>query len=327
MANEEFIQCRLCPRGCVLSEGQRGNCRVRINSGGKIKTLVYGKPCAVHIDPIEKKPMYHMYPATKVFSIGTAGCNLHCKYCQNWEISQSPPEKTNNYDMSPEEAVKQALERGCRSIAYTYNDPVVFYEYMFDTAKIARRRGLKNVCVTAGYINSEPLSELCDFLDGVKVDLKAMSDEFYRNVCFGELRPVLETLKTLKERKVWTEIVYLIVPTLNDAREDLEKLIDWILDNMGPETPLHFSRFWPQYQLKNLPPTPIETLDMAWQMAREKGLNYAYVGNVAEHPGNNTYCPKDGKLLIKRVGYSILEYNIASGKCKFCGNRIPGLWE
>jgi len=298
-----------------------------MNSGGKMKTLVYGKPCAVHVDPIEKKPMYHMYPASSAFSIGTAGCNLHCKYCQNWEISQSEPEKTQNYDLPPEKVVKEALENKCRSIAYTYNDPVIFYEYMFDTAKIARQNGIKNVVVTAGFINPEPLSELCSVVDGVKVDLKAMTDEFYSTVCFGWLAPVLETLKTLRQKNVWTEIVHLIVPTLNDKADDLNRLIDWVLANLGPDVPLHFSRFWPQYQLKNLPPTPTETLDMAWQTARKKGIRYAYVGNIPDHEGNNTYCPNDGKLLIKRQGYSVLEYNMDAGKCKFCGTKIPGIWQ
>lgn len=322
-----ITQCQLCPRGCVLDEGQRGNCRVRINSGGKMTTLVYGKPCAVHLDPIEKKPMYHMYPGTMTFSIGTAGCNLHCKNCQNWQISQSEPEKTNNYDLPPQMVVTQARQSKCKSIAYTYNDPVVFYEYMFDTAKLARAQGIKNVVVTAGFINTAPLIELCSVVDGIKIDLKALTEDFYRTVCFGQLAPVLETLKTLKKQKMWIEIVHLVIPTLNDSKEDLSRLIEWVLDNMGEDVPLHFSKFWPQYQLKNLPPTPVETLDMAWQMARKKGVRYAYVGNIPDHDGNNTYCPYDGKLLIRRAGYDILENNIDGGKCKFCGKVIAGMWE
>jgi len=298
-----------------------------MNSGGKMKTLVYGKPCAVHIDPIEKKPMYHVYPSSSVFSIATAGCNLHCKFCQNWEISQSEPEKTQNYDLPPDAVVKEALKNKCGSIAYTYSEPVVFYEYMYDTCKAARQNGVKNVVVTAGFINPEPLSELCAVVDAVKVDLKAITDEFYRTVCFGWLSPVLETLKTLRQKNVWTEIVHLIIPTLNDKKEDLSRLAEWVLVNLGPDVPLHFSRFWPQYQLKNLPPTPAETLDMAWHMARKMGIHYAYVGNIPDHEGNNTYCPKDGKLLIRRKGYSVVEYNMDAGRCKFCGTKIPGIWQ
>ena len=327
MAKENFVQCQLCPRRCILQEGQRGNCRVRVNSGGRMRSLVYGKPCAINLDPIEKKPMFHMYPKSIAFSIGTAGCNLHCKYCQNWGISQAEPERTKNYDLPPEEVVKNALKYKCKSIAYTYNDPIIFYEYMFDTSKIAHQHGLKNIVVTAGFINPEPLLELCSVVDAVKVDLKAMTEEFYQTVCFGQLAPVLETLKVLKKQKIWVEIVNLIVPTLNDKEEDISRLIDWVLDNMGPDVPLHFSKFWPQYQLKNLPPTPTKTLDMALEMARAKKVHYAYVGNIPGHEGNNTYCPFDGKLLIRRVGYSVLEYNIVDGKCKFCGNEIPGVWE
>ncbi len=327
MVTGQTTQCQLCPRRCVLEEGQRGNCRARLNSGGKMKTLVYGKPCAVHVDPIEKKPMYHMCPASLAFSIATAGCNLHCKFCQNWEISQSEPEKTRNYDLPPEEVVREALKNKCGSIAYTYSEPVIFYEYMYDTCKAARQKGVKNVVVTAGFINPEPLSELCAVVDAVKVDLKAMTDEFYGTVCFGWLSPVLETLKILRQKNVWTEIVHLVIPTLNDKKEDLSRLVDWILTNLGPDVPLHFSRFWPQYQLKNLPPTPIETLDMAWRMARRMGVRYAYVGNIPDHEGNNTYCPNDGKLLIGRKGYSVVENNMDAGRCKFCGTMIPGIWQ
>ncbi|MFA5336313.1 MAG: AmmeMemoRadiSam system radical SAM enzyme [Candidatus Omnitrophota bacterium] len=323
----QTVQCELCPRGCVLDEGRRGNCRVRANKGGKIITLVYGKPCAVHADPIEKKPLYHFLPASKAFSIGTAGCNLHCKYCQNWEISQSEPEKTNNTDMPPDTAVSAAAAGGCRSIAYTYNDPVVFYEYMCDIARIARPRGIKSVAITAAYINPGPLAELCSTVDAIKVDFKGITEEFYKKVCFGRLQPVLDSLKVIKQRGTWLELVNLIVPTLNDGKDDISRLIDWVLDNLGEDVPLHFSRFWPQYQLRELPPTPEETLDMAWRTAKKKGVRYAYIGNIPGHDGNNTYCPKCGKLLLKRSGYDVMENNIEGGKCKFCGQKIPGIWQ
>lgn len=327
MANGGIAQCELCPRGCVLEEGQRGNCRVRTNRDGKIVTLVYGKPCAVHVDPIEKKPLYHFYPASKAFSIGTAGCNLHCKYCQNWDISQFEPERTNNIDLPPEEAVRQALYHGCRSIAYTYNDPVVFFEYACDTAKAGHKAGIKSVAITAAYINPKPLAELCSVMDAIKIDFKAITEEFYNSVCFGRMQPVLDNIKAIKQRGVWLELVNLIVPTLNDKRDEISRLVDWVLDNLGAEVPLHFSRFWPQYQLRNLPPTPIETLDSAWQIAKKKGVQYAYIGNIPEHDGNNTYCPKCGKMLIRRLGYDVLENNITKGKCEFCGKGIPGIWE
>ncbi len=322
-----MVQCELCPRGCVLDEGQKGNCRARTNKDGKIITLVYGKPCAVHVDPIEKKPLYHFLPASKAFSIGTAGCNLHCKNCQNWEISQSEPEKTNNIDLPPLEAVSRAAGSGCRSIAYTYNDPVVFYEYMCDIARIARPRGIKSVAITAAYINPGPLAELCSTVDAIKVDFKGITEEFYNKVCFGRLQPVLDSLKLIKNSGCWLELVNLIVPTLNDGADDISRLIDWVLDNLGSDVPLHFSRFWPQYQLRELPPTPEGTLDSAWRTAKNKGVKYAYVGNIARHDGNNTYCPKCGKLLIKRAGYDVMENNITGGDCKYCGQKIPGIWE
>ena len=327
MAKGDLVQCELCPNGCVLDEGQKGNCRARSNKGGKVISLVYGKPCAVHVDPIEKKPLYHFLPASSAFSIGTAGCNLHCKYCQNWDISQSDPEETNNMDLPPEELARRAAAYNCKSIAYTYNDPVIYLEYVLDTAKIGRRAGVKSVFITAGYINPKPLDDLCSAVDAIKVDFKGITEEFYNKVSLGRLQPVLDTIKAIKERKVWMELVNLIVPTLNDRRDDLARLIDWTVENVGVDVPLHFSKFWPQYQLKNLPPTPEETLEMAWKMAKKRGVRYAYVGNIPAHDGNNTYCPKCGKLLIKRVGYDVLENNVVNGKCGSCNEAIPGVWQ
>lgn len=322
----KLVRCLLCKKECELVEGQRGDCLSRMNVGGKLQTLVYGKPCAVHIDPIEKKPLYHYLPGSGSFSIATAGCNLHCRNCQNWEISQREPEVTRNMDLPPEEVVDAAIKYNCRTIAYTYSEPVVFFEYMADTARLAHKKDILNVWVTAGFINPQPLDELCTFIDAANIDLKGMSEEFYRDVCFAELAPVLNTLKTTKEKGMWIEVTNLIIPTLNDKREDIIKLVDWVYENLGLEVPLHFSRFWPMFQLRNLPPTPVETLTMAREIALSKGLHYVYVGNVPGHEGNNTYCPIDKKVLIERVGYSILEYNILDGKCKFCGHNIPGRW-
>lgn len=299
---------------------------MRINLDGELKTLVYGKPCAVHIDPIEKKPLFHVLPSSTSFSIATAGCNLHCKYCQNWEISQIEPEKTRNIDMSPQEVVSDALKYECSSIAYTYSEPTIFFEYMVDTGRLAKEKGVLNLWITAGFINPEPLEELCSVIDAANVDLKGITEEFYKNVCSGELKPVLNTLKTLKNRGIWQELTNLVVPTFNDATEDIEKLCQWCLDNLGKDVPLHFSRFWPMHKLKNLPPTPVETLTMAREIAMSKGINYVYVGNVPGHDGNNTYCSNCKKILIRRVGYSIFENNVVHGRCRFCDNKIPGIW-
>jgi len=320
------VECVLCAKHCRLEEGQRGDCRVRINLDGKLQTLVYANPCAVHIDPIEKKPLYHVLPATTAFSIATAGCNLHCKYCQNWQISQRPAEETENYDLPPEKVIASAIENGCRSVTYTYSEPVVFFEYMLDTAKLAKASGLLNVFRTAAYIEQAPLLELCPFIDAASVDLKGMTEKFYQEMCGGTLAPVLDALKIMKENGVWIEITNLIVPTANDREEDIRPLYQWVRDTLGPDVPLHFSRFWPQHQLKNLPPTPEEILTRAREMAIAAGLHYVYVGNIPEHDGNNTYCPNDHRLLVRRIGYSVLENNIVAGKCKSCGTPVPGIW-
>lgn len=320
------VQCTLCPRRCILEEKMRGNCRVRINLDGKLQTLVYGNPCAVHVDPVEKKPIFHMLPGSTSFSIATAGCNLHCKYCQNWSISQVPPEETNNLDMPPEKVVEYAIRGGCQSIAYTYSEPIVFYEYVIDTAKIAKPKGLKNVIVTAGYINPEPLRELCKYIDAAHIDLKGFTEDFYQDVCSGSLQPVLNTIKTAKEEGVWIEIINLIIPTLNDDFNKIEEMCVWIKENVGKDVPLHFSRFYPMYKLKNLPLTPEETLNKAREVAMKVGLNYVYIGNIPGHPGESTYCPSCKKIVIGRIGYFIKENNLSNGKCKFCGYEIPGVW-
>ncbi len=321
------VRCLLCPRGCELEEGKRGNCRSRMNIDGKLQTLVHGKPCAVHVDPIEKKPFYHFLPGSLSFSLATAGCNLHCLYCQNWEISQSNPEDTVNIDMSPEQVVQGALDSKCRTIACTYSEPVIFFEYAADIASIARKNNVLSVWVTAGYINQKPMEEACSFLDAVKVDFKGITEDFYQNVTGGSIGPVMNTIKLIKEKGVWLEIVNLIVPTYNDTKDDFSKMCDWILENLGPDVPLHFSSFWPTYQLKNLPPTPEESLIAARGIAISKGINYAYIGNIPEHEGNNTYCPSCKKLLIERLGYTVTQNNIAGGKCRFCSNIIPGRWD
>ncbi|UCD55542.1 MAG: AmmeMemoRadiSam system radical SAM enzyme, partial [Candidatus Omnitrophota bacterium] len=319
--DKETIMCLLCPRQCLLKDGQRSFCRVREPKDGKLYTLVYELPCSVHEDPIEKKPIYHMLPGSKSFSIATAGCNLRCKFCQNWQISQEYPENTSNKYLSCENVVKLAKKYNCRSIAYTYSEPTVFYEYMIDTAKIAKTNGIKNIWVTAGFINPAPLERLCEVIDAANIDLKGFSDKYLREVCGERLKPLLETIKLTKERGVWVEITNLVVPTLNDDPNMIKDMCLWIKENLGTDTPLHFSRFWPRYKLKNLPPTPLETLKTAENIARDAGLRFVYIGNVPEEPANNTYCPSCKKLLIHRVGYFILENNMANSKCKFCGYR------
>ncbi len=328
---EEFgggrVRCQLCPFRCILEDSEVGQCRVRKNIGGILYTLNYGKIVAAHIDPIEKKPVFHFLPGTGIFSIATAGCNLHCKYCQNWAISQRSPSEVEYTYMSPQKIVNLAKAYHCLSIAYTYSEPVVFYELVYDTAKLAKKEGLYNVMVTAGYINEEPLRELCKFMDVIKVDLKGYSKDFYRKVVFGDLDVVLKNLKLIKEEGVWLEVVNLVVPTLNDSEKDIRALCMWIKENLGDKVPLHFSRFYPMYKLTNLAPTPVETLEKAYKIAKEVGLKYVYIGNIPGHPYESTYCPKCGKVLIKRRGYQVLENNIVEGRCKFCGEEIPGIWE
>lgn len=320
------VQCDLCPRECVIPPDGRGNCRVRYNQEGKLISLVYGKPCAVHIDPIEKKPMNHFLPGTSSFSIATAGCNLHCKFCQNWNISQRSPEETQNYDLPPEAVVSQAVKNKCRSIAYTYTDPVIFFEYAHDTAKIARKKGVNNVWVTAAYIQQEPLLQACKYIDGANVDLKG-DDAYYRSVAFGRLKPVQDAIKTMVKEGVIVELTNLVVPTLNDGMSDVKNLVGWVLDNVGPDIPIHFSRFTPMYKLAHLYPTPKETLFEAAETATKMGAHYVYVGNLPPNKWENTRCPGCKKEIIKRRGYRILENLVGpDGRCDFCKTKIYGKW-
>ena len=321
------VKCQLCPRGCIISEGHRGECRVRENQGGKLYTMVYGNPCAVHVDPIEKKPFNHFLPTTLAFSLATAGCNLHCLYCQNWQISQFPPEETDNVDLPPEEVVQWALKTDSRSIAYTYSEPTVFYEYMLDTARLAQPAGVRNVVITAGYINPAPLRELCRAVDAIRIDFKGYNEEFYEKVCSGTLAPVLESIKAVHEEGVHLELPILVVPTLNDDEDEIRGMCRWIVDNVGPDVPVHFNRFTPLYKLQNLPTTPVETLERAREIGTEEGINYIYIGNVPGHSANNTYCAHCGKLIIGRMGFYVTEYHLVEGKCEYCGNPIPGVWE
>lgn len=350
------VQCKLCPFECFLPEGARGVCKVRMNYGGRIKTLIYSKPASVHLDPIEKKPVYHLYPGSLIYSLASPGCNLRCKGCQNWEISQIYPEQAAGTTLvperldikvaaadgrvygelkrkevatlSPEEIVSYALATRARSIAYTYSEPAVFYEYMYDTARLAREKGLKNVMVSAGYINREPLEALLKYMDVVKIDLKGFDEKFYRGYTGGSLGPVKRTLLTLKEKGALFEIVNLVVPALNDGRESMAEMLAWIKKDLGTDVPLFFSRFTPNYRLASIGATPVETLVWARDEAMKQGLKYVYLGNVPGHEGENTYCPVCGRILIKRHGYAVLDNRLtpAGGRCPHDGTKIPGIW-
>ena len=320
------IRCLLCPRECVVDDRERGYCGVRENRGGTYYTLVYARPCTYHIDPIEKKPLFHFYPGSIAFSIATAGCNLNCKFCQNWQISQVTPEQVQSIYLPPKETARAAAQNNCVSIAYTYSEPTIFYEYMFDTVDAGHKENVKSVVITAGYIKQEPLEKLCNNVDAIKVDLKAFSDKYYQDVVKGELKPVLDSLVTMKKLNVWTEIVYLVVPTMNDGDQELKDLAKWIKTNLGRDVPVHFTRFHPQYILKNLPPTPLDTLEKAKAIADAEGLNFVYIGNVPGHDAENTHCPKCKEIVIRRIGFNILENHIKNGKCGYCNNQIPGMF-
>ncbi|MFH0918543.1 MAG: AmmeMemoRadiSam system radical SAM enzyme [Candidatus Omnitrophota bacterium] len=326
-AGQGKVQCFLCPRHCLIPVNQRGFCRARKNIKGELYCLTYGQPVAIHVDPIEKKPLFHVYPGTKSFSIATAGCNLRCKFCQNWEISQLDPESVKVAFVSPEEIVKQAKETGSKTIAFTYTEPTIFYEYMLDIAKLAKQEGIACVMHSSGFINPEPLRQLAKYLTAANIDLKGFSEKYYSSFCEGSLNSVLSSLKILKEAGVWTEVTNLIIPTANDSDEDIYNLCLWIKDNLGPDTPVHFSRFFPMYKLVDLSPTPLETLIGAGKIAQKTGLRYVYLGNITQDAKEDTICPVCGKLLIKRIGYTVLENNIIKGKCKYCGAKISGVWD
>ena len=320
------IECTLCPRHCRVTDLERGYCGVRENRSDVYYTLVYGLPCALNIDPIEKKPLFHFYPGTTALSLATAGCNVNCKCCQNWEISQSRPEQTDNLDFPPKALVDICTRKNVPTIAYTYSEPVIFYEYMYDTAELGHKKAVKSVMITGGYIEQKPLADLMLQLDAIKVDLKAIREDYYKNFVGGELKPVLDRLVQIKKAGMWLEIVYLVVPTLNDTEAEFKELAQWIKTNLGTDTPLHFSRFHPQYLLKNLPATPKKTLETAHAISRAEGLQFVYLGNVAGHPAESTYCPVCGQVLIERRGYRIYQNNLKGNHCSKCGREIPGVF-
>ncbi|HAW49508.1 TPA: AmmeMemoRadiSam system radical SAM enzyme [bacterium] len=328
----ERVRCKKCPHRCLLKKNYRGACRTNVNKDGVLYTKSYGNPCCINVDPIEKKPFYHFLPGTKAFSIATAGCNLRCRYCQNWDISQKKPEETRNYDLLPERLIDVVCEWRdkdslVKSLSYTYSEPTAFYEYMVDSSVLAKKKGIKNTVVTSGYIDRVPLKRLCREVDAIKIDLKGFNEDFYRNVCSGEFDYAKESCEIVASSNIWFEIVNLVVPTLNDNMDEIKKMCEWIC-SLSPDIPLHFSRFYPQYKLKNLPKTPMETLYTTYQIAKNSGLNYVYIGNV-EFIGewNNTYCPDCKTSLIERIGYTITKNIIKGDSCPNCKKKISGVWK
>ncbi|MBM1154290.1 AmmeMemoRadiSam system radical SAM enzyme [archaeon] len=318
------VRCNLCPRRCIIPDGGRGFCEVRENQGGTLYTLVYGQVSSMAVDPIEKKPLFHFWPGSATFSIATLSCNLRCIFCQNWQLAHSGPDSAFTSYAEPREIVSLAQRYRCESISYTYNEPVIWFEYILDVAKLAKQSGLLNVLVTNAYITEDGVSELAPYVDAAAADLKAFTDRFYQKLCHGaHLQPVLDALVAMKERDIHVEIINLIIPGWNDSPDETRKLCRWVRDNLGPDTPLHFSRFFPHYQMVNTPPTPLKTLMRARTIAQEEGLHYVFVGNA---PGlaEDTLCPNCGQPVIRRYGFDVVEVNLTEDNaCKFCQHPIP----
>lgn len=345
------VKCSLCPAGCSIEEGSRGACRARWNHEGELFALTYARPLAVSPDPIEKKPLFHVLPGAGAFSIAAAGCNLGCVFCQNWTISQAFPEKSDFYVLlegrlvhkkgfadnlpggaafsfvGPEVVARAAEANGCETVAYTYTEPTVFYEYMLDCAREARKRGLRNLWITCGYISEAPLRELCKWMDAANVDLKGFSERFYREYCGARLKPVLDALKVMKSEGLWVEITNLVIPGANDSDEMLRDLSRWVAVEMGPDTPLHFSRFHPDFKLTDRSPTPVKTLERAREIARAEGLRYVYIGNIPFKDGETTFCPSCGKALIVRRGFEVEKNVLKDGRCPSCSAAVAGIWK
>lgn len=320
------VQCDLCPHTCKLSDTQTGLCHNRINYGNILYATSYGHLCAVCDDPIEKKPLFHFLPGSRCLSIASTGCNFTCHNCQNWEISQAAYLSINHINMQPKEVVKKCVNINCPTIGYTYTEPLVAYEFVRDTACLAREAGIKNIIVSNGYINEEPIRRLSNLIDAANIDLKFFSDKQYSRVTNGSLQPVLRTLEILRDAGVWLEITNLLIPTYNDAPDTIRSMCQWLVANGFAETPLHFSRFIPIYRMNNIPPTPLKSLLLARDIAINAGMKYIYIGNISEIEGESTYCPNCNKLLIHRHGFTVGCNNITGGKCPECGEPIPGVW-
>jgi pyruvate formate lyase activating enzyme len=320
------VRCLLCAQACTIKAGARGQCRARVNVRGELRSLVYGRPTAVHVDPIEKKPFYHFLPGAAAFSFSTSGCPLRCRFCQNWELSQASPEDFDGPFVPSAEMVRQAADRQAPIVAFTYNEPTVSTEYVIDVAREAHRLGLRTALVSCGFMNGPPLAEMCGVLDAIKIDLKGFTESFYRDVCGASLAPVLRSLAQVRASGRHLEIVNLVVPTLNDGEASLKDLSTWVVRELGPDVPVHFTRFHPDYQLQNLPPTPVPTLERARGIAMAAGVRYAYVGNVPGHEGNHTYCPGCRRAVVKRTNFFVTELHVTGGRCEYCRQPIAGVW-
>lgn len=321
------VECNLCPLKCRVADKERGACGARENRGGIYYTLVHSRVCAAHIDPIEKKPLFHFLPSTEAFSIATPGCNMWCKFCQNWEISQFRPEQVSSKYLSPKDIQEIARRYNTPTIAFTYTEPVIFTEYILDICALKEKYKTRCVSISNGFIEEEPLKEWIKYHDAIKIDLKAFNDKFYEEITGGNLKSVLKTLEIIRKNNVWLEIVVLLVPTLNDSKEEIKNLCSWVYKNLGKDVPVHFTRFHPTYRIKNLPPTPVSTIEEARNIGLEVGLEYVYTGNIPGNKGEKTYCPKCKKVIIDRFGFQVLSNDIVDGKCKFCGNQISGVWK
>jgi pyruvate formate lyase activating enzyme len=326
--DKEFLKCNLCPHYCIIKKGTHGACAVRKNENYKLKTLVYGKTIAAHVDPIEKKPLFHFKPGSQIYSFATAGCNFKCEFCQNWDISQISKGESGKIigtKKSPKQIVQETLAHGCNSIAATYVEPTIFFEYALDTFKLAKKQNLYTVFVSNGYINSKPVDKLQPYLDAINIDLKSFSDDFYKEVCGARLEPVLDSIKYYHKKGIWVEITTLIIPGENDSEKELKQIADFIA-SVDNSIPWHISRFHPDYKMTNKSWTPLDTLHKAYKIGEKAGLKYIYVGNVHGDKYEHTYCPKCKKIVIERWGFSIRENNIQNNKCKFCNERIAGVF-
>lgn len=320
-----MVVCVLCPHRCKIDEAKCGRCRSRMNRGGHLYSLAYARICAMHADPMEKKPLFHFLPGATCFSIASAGCNLSCLNCQNWSVSQVSPMEIPSQTLLPEDCVRLAKKYGCRAVAYTYTEPLTYLEYVRDCASACQEAGLKNVLVTAGYVNEAPLRDLLPFIDAVNIDLKSFSDEVYRKVSRVRLQPILDTLLAMRDAGVWIEITRLLIPGISDGEEDIRAMCHWLMEHGFADNPLHISRFFPRYKLQDIDATPLSALLSARRMAQEEGMCFVYIGNTSLTDAENTYCPKCGSLLVKREGYAVSSGNF-SGICPACGADIAGVW-
>jgi pyruvate formate lyase activating enzyme len=319
---DNAVQCQLCPHTCTIKPGKHGVCGVRENQSGKLYTLIYGMVSSMAVDPIEKKPLYHFHPGTHAFSLGSVGCTFRCDHCQNFSISAARPDSSHLREVSPEEAVALAVDRGCEGISWTYNEPTIWHEYSVDTSKVAKKQGLYTTYVTNGYINEEPLRELAPFLDAMNIDVKAFTDDFYRRICKARLDPVLRTCELAKQLGIHVEVTYLVIPGLNDSLDEVRGFCSWVVEALGVDTPVHFTRFHPDYKMTNVPMTPIETLKQVVDVARDAGIVFPYMGNVLHSEYENTICPGCGAVCVERYGFEPRLRDLKEGCCVRCGTSL-----